>query len=105
MVNYTQLTWKLACMLRENRKCDPTVGFSKYEFNNKLLVGVTFFRVILRVTWTQTYIFLFDVNFDKSIVRLHYLHMFFKHTKFQGDQRLIVMSSINYLNSSFCNLK
>ena len=34
---------KLACMLRTYRKYDPTVGFSKYEFNNKLLVGVTFF--------------------------------------------------------------
>ena len=45
MVNYTQFTWKLACMLRENRNCDPTVGFSKYEFNNKLLGGVTFFKV------------------------------------------------------------
>ena len=56
MVNYTQLTWKLACMLRENRKCDPTVGFSKYEFNNKLLVGVIFFRVTSSVTWTQPYI-------------------------------------------------
>ena len=26
-------------------------------------------------------------------------------TKFQGDQRSIAMSSINCLNSSFCNLK
>ena len=52
MVNYTQLAWKLACMLKTNRKCDPTVGFSKYEFNNKLLVGVTFFRVTSSVTWT-----------------------------------------------------
>ena len=30
---------------KKNRKCDPTVGFLKYELNNKLLVGVTFFRV------------------------------------------------------------
>ena len=28
------------------------VGFSKYEFNNKLLGGVTFFRVMLGVTQT-----------------------------------------------------
>ena len=52
MINYTQL----ACMLKTNRKCDPTVGFSKYEFNNKLLAGVTFFRVTSCVTWTQPYI-------------------------------------------------
>ena len=50
------MAWKLACMLRTNRKRDPTVGFSKYEFNNKLLVGVTFFRVTSSVTWTQPYI-------------------------------------------------
>ena len=46
MVNYT----RLACMLRTNRKRDPMVEFSKYEFNNKLLVSVTFFRVTLSVT-------------------------------------------------------
>ena len=45
MVNYVWLAWKLACMLRIYRKCNPTVGFLKYEFNNKLLVGVTFFKV------------------------------------------------------------
>ena len=48
MVNYTQL----ACMLRTYRKCDQTVGFSKYEFKNKLLACVTFFRVTSSVTWT-----------------------------------------------------
>ena len=47
---------KLACMLKTYRKCDPTVGFSKYEFKNKLLVGVTFFRVTSSVTWTQPFI-------------------------------------------------
>ena len=81
------------------------VGFSKYEFNNKLLDGVIFFRVILGVIWIQPFISLFDVNFDKSIVRLHYLYIFFILTKFQGDQRLIDISLINCLNSSFCSLK
>ena len=28
------------------------VGFSKYEFNNKLLSDVTLFRVTPSVTWT-----------------------------------------------------
>ena len=56
MINYTQLAWKLACILRTYRTCNSTVGFSKYDFNNKLLVGVTFFRVTLGVTWTQPYI-------------------------------------------------
>ena len=98
------MAWKLACILRIYRKCDPTIGFSKYEFN-KLLVGVTFFRVTSIVTWTKPIISQFNVNFDKSTIRLHYLHIFFMPTQFQGDQRLIVMSSINCLNSSFCSLK
>ena len=53
MVNNTWLAWKLACMLRTYRTCNPTVEFTKYEFNNKLLGGVTFFRVLSSVTWTQ----------------------------------------------------
>ena len=56
MVNYIQLAWKLACMLRTYRTCNPTVGFSKYEFNNKLLDSVIFFRITSGVTWTQPYI-------------------------------------------------
>ena len=50
MVNYIRLAWKLACMLRIYRTCNPTVGFSKYEFNNKLLGGVIFFRITSGVT-------------------------------------------------------
>ena len=56
MVNYNWLAWKLACMLKTYRTCNPTVGFTKYEFNNKLLGCVTFFRVMLGVTQTQSYI-------------------------------------------------
>ena len=50
------MVWKLACMLRAYRAYNPIVGFSKYESNNKLLGGVTFFRVTSGVTWTQPYI-------------------------------------------------
>ena len=50
MVNYTRLAWKLACMLRKYRTCNPTVAFSKFAFNNKLLGSVTFFRVTSGVT-------------------------------------------------------
>ena len=52
---------------------------------------------------TSLNIFYLDVNFDKSTVRLYYLCIFSILSKFQGDQILIVMLSINYLNSSFCN--
>ena len=39
-------------MLKTYRTCNLIVGFTKYEFNNKLLGGVTFFRVTLDVTRT-----------------------------------------------------
>ena len=52
MVNYI----RLAGMLKTYRTCKPTIGFLKYEFNNKLLGGVTFFRVTSSVTRTQPYI-------------------------------------------------
>ena len=45
MVNNNQLEWKLACMLKTLKTCNPMIGFSKYEFNNKLLSDVTLFRV------------------------------------------------------------
>ena len=46
----------MACILRKYRTYNSTVGFSKYEFNNKLLDDVTFFRVMSGVTGTQPYI-------------------------------------------------
>ena len=45
------------------------------------------------------------VNFDKSTTKLHYLCTFSIFKKFKDDQRSIVMSSINCLNSNFCSLK
>ena len=48
MVNNIQLTWKLAKMLKTYKTCNSMVRFSKYEFYNKLLSGVTLLR--LRVT-------------------------------------------------------
>ena len=50
------MAWKLACMFRTCKTCNLMDGFSKYEFNNKLLGGVTFFRVTSGVTSTQPYI-------------------------------------------------
>ena len=48
-VNNIQLTWKLARMLRAYRICNPTVEFSKYEFYNNLLGGVTLSNVKLYI--------------------------------------------------------
>ena len=60
IVNNIQLAWKLACMLRTYRTCNPTVRFPKYEFNNKLLGGVILLRIRLGVIWTQLiYIYIY----------------------------------------------
>ena len=40
-------------MLRTYKIYNSTVKFLKYEFHNKFLGGVTLFRVILCITWTQ----------------------------------------------------
>ena len=45
IVNNNQLTWKLVWMLKTYKTCNLTVRFSKYEFYNKLLGGVTLLRV------------------------------------------------------------
>ena len=50
------MAWKLVWMLRPYRSYNPMVGFSKYEFNNKLLGDVIFFWVTPNVTGTQPYI-------------------------------------------------
>ena len=42
MVNYI----RLACMLKTYRIYNSTVGFSKYEFNNKLLSDVTLLLLV-----------------------------------------------------------
>ena len=46
MVNYI----RLACILRTYKTYNSTIGFSKYEFNNKLLGGITLLRVTSSVT-------------------------------------------------------
>ena len=62
------VVWNLACILRTYRTCNSNVGFSKYEFNNKLLSGVTLFRVTPGVTWTQPYIYIYIYNLGLFIL-------------------------------------
>ena len=45
---------------------------------------------------TPLNIFQLNANIEKSTIRLHYLRIFFMLAKFQDDQRLIAISSINY---------
>ena len=47
-------------MLKTYRTYNSTIRFSKYEFYNKKLGGVTLFRVTPGVTWTQPiYIYIY----------------------------------------------
>ena len=41
---------KIGMHVKNIYSMNPTVGFSKYEFNNKLLDGVPFFRITSSVT-------------------------------------------------------
>ena len=52
MVNNNWLVWILVCMLRTYRTYNPTLRFSKYKLNNKLLNDVT----LLRVNYITQYI-------------------------------------------------
>ena len=52
IVNNIWLIWKFACMLRTYRTYNPTLRFSKYKLNNKLLSDVT----LLRVNYITQYI-------------------------------------------------
>ena len=45
--------------------------------------------------------FLLDVNFDKSIIRLHFLIILFMLAKFSKNKKLITMSVIKYLYFKF----
>ena len=74
MINNIWLAWKLTCMLRTYKICNPMVGFSKYNFN-KLLTGETCHRVTLGVIFktffgmqlnTQKY-FVFGKHFTSSL--------------------------------------
>ena len=52
MVNRIQLARKLACMLRTYKTCNLMGEFSKYEFNNKIIDGITLLKVYL-ITFYQ----------------------------------------------------
>ena len=52
-------------MLRTYRTCNSIVGFSEYDFYNKLLAGIRLLRVTPGVTWTQLiYIYIYKENYN-----------------------------------------
>ena len=46
---------KIGMHVRPYRTCNPTVEFSKYKLSNKLLSGVTFFKITSDVTWNGAF--------------------------------------------------
>ena len=60
-------------MLKTYKTCNPMVRFLKYEFNNKLLGGVTLLRsVISSVTWTQhIYIYIYIYIYILIILKFY----------------------------------
>ena len=54
-----------SAMYFKNIIYNPTMKFSKYEFNNKLLGGIRVLRVTLCVIWTQT------INYVSNEVQLN----------------------------------
>ena len=54
-------------MLRTYRTCNSTMRFSKYEFYNKLLGGISLLRITLSMIWTQPiYIYIYILFKKKS---------------------------------------
>ena len=60
---------------------------------------------IIMETFKLYNIYLLDVNFENLTIRLHVLIISSMLTKFQKDQRSIVMPSIKYLNFKFLWVK
>ena len=59
IVNNIWLVQKFTCRLKTYKTCKPMVRFSKYEFNNNILSGVTLLRVTLDITLTQPNIYIY----------------------------------------------
>ena len=59
MIYNNWLTWTLVYMLRIYIKCNPTVKFLKYNFNNKSLVGITLIKVCIYI-YIYIYIFIYN---------------------------------------------
>ena len=52
------MAWKFACILRTYKTCKSIVGFSKYEFNNKLL-GIAHCLKLSQVELEHNYIYIY----------------------------------------------
>ena len=66
------MIWKLAYLLKIYKICKLTVGFLKYELNNKLLSSVTLLGVTPSVIWTQL-IYIYIYIYINILVRVYYI--------------------------------
>ena len=79
--------------------------FDNHDFSLVLtFTSCVCFSSNIYMDYTAQY-FLLDVNFEKFTVKLHYFYIVSILKEFQSNQKLTVMSLINFLNSSLCNLK
>ena len=93
MVNNIQLIRKMIWMLRTYRTCNPMVGFSKYEFYNRLLGGIILFRVTPGITWTQ----LLSLSLSLYIYIRLILDLIFMIYLIWPPERTILTSSLSLL--------
>ena len=78
-------------MLRIYKTYNSTVRFSKYEFCNKLLSGVTLLRITPGVTWTQ------------SIYIYIYIYIERERERDFQDTYSIILSCVTLPNNLFLN--
>ena len=68
-----------------------------------IIFDVTLNYIYIYIYVTLLNIFLLDTDFNKSIIELGFLLMYYMLENFQGDLQLITISLIKYLNLYFCS--
>ena len=68
-----------------------------------IIFDVTLNYIYIYIHVTLLNIFLLDTDFNKSIIELGFLLMYYMLENFQGDLQSITISLIKYLNLYFCS--
>ena len=70
---------KIGMHVKTYKTCNSTTGFSKYEFNSKLLSGVTLIRVTLSVCISNTILAMyFNVSINYlSNIKCNFIMIFY----------------------------
>ena len=109
MVNYIWLAWKFTYMLKTYKTYNLMVGFSKYEFYNKLLGGIILLRVALNITCIQLlyiYIYIWVYTATRVISKLTFPALLFIYLFKGWDSKLnnfFTFQESNFkINSTLC---